>query len=271
GSRAFTATLFDLIRRGRYTSKPVTTEKKIWGGLRHEQISDLELARGNGANLTAFEDAVADVVDDVLAEGPKPLSSFRERIASDRTANSKRFQSFKTNVEAAIKRHSWYVDAGVRIIGLGIAVFVVVGIILLAIAISGWRSAAPRWSDVVLAALGGCALANAAVLVGAATRVRMWRRRSRAGQEEAERWDAFRRYLTDFPRLQEAPPATLELWERLLVYGIAFGIAERVLQAAHLHMPEALHDQSSIYWITPNGDLGSGPSSLAIGDLSSGF
>ena len=68
---------------------------------------------------------------------------------------------------------------------------------------------------------------------------------------EAERWEAFRRYLTDFPRLQEAPPATLELWERFLVYGIAFGIAERVLQGAHLHMPEELHDQSSIYWITP--------------------
>ena len=36
GSHEFTATLFDLIRRGRYKSTPVTTEKKIWGGLRHE-------------------------------------------------------------------------------------------------------------------------------------------------------------------------------------------------------------------------------------------
>jgi hypothetical protein len=63
--------------------------------------------------------------------------------------------------------------------------------------------------------------------------------------ERAERWEAFRRYLTDFPRLHEAPPATLELWERYLVYGIAFGIAERVLQGAQLHMPEALHQASS--------------------------
>ena len=76
----------------------------------------------------------------------------------------------------------------------------------------------------------------------------------------AEVEEAFRRYLTDFPRLKEAPPATLELWERFLVYGIAFGIAERVLQGAHLHMPEELHNQSTIFWITPTGDLGSGPS-----------
>ena len=91
------------------------------------------------------------------------------------------------------------------------------------------------------------------------------------GDLEAERWEAFRRYLTDFPRLQEAPPATLALWERYLVYGIAFGIAERVLQAAHLAMPEALAQASAIYWISPGGNLGSGATSLAIGDLASGF
>src|SRR6185369_10858845 len=62
--------------------------------------------------------------------------------------------------------------------------------------------------------------------------------------------------------LQDAPPSTLELWERYLVYGIAFGIAERVLQGAQLHMPDEMHQASSIYWISPTGDLGSGPSAL---------
>ena len=123
----------------------------------------------------------------------------------------------------------------------------------------------------MLVALGVCAILNAALMVFSFTRVRMWRRRSKNGQTEAERWDAFRRYLTDFPRLQEAPPATLELWERFLVYGIAFGIAERVLQGAQLHMPEELHNASTIYWITPYGDLGSGATALGISDLSSGF
>ena len=68
-----------------------------------------------------------------------------------------------------------------------------------------------------------------------------------------------------------APAATLELWERYLVYGIAFGIAERVLQGAQLHMPEALAQASNLYWIGPHGDLASGPTSLGIGDLASGF
>ena len=41
GSNEFTATLFDLIRRGRYKATPVTTERPVWGGLRHEDVADL--------------------------------------------------------------------------------------------------------------------------------------------------------------------------------------------------------------------------------------
>ena len=129
-------------------------------------------------------------------------------------------------------------------LGVGIVVFGLLAVVLLWIGIHGFRSAAPRWSDVVTIALGFCAAANAVSLMIGSTKTPLWRRRTAAGQTEAERWEAFRRYLTDFPRLQEAPPATLELWERYLVYGIAFGIAERVLQGAHLLMPEALHNQS---------------------------
>ena len=129
--------------------------------------------------------------------------------------------------------------------------FGAVGALLLFLAINGWRSVYPRWSDVVLIGLGVAACIDAAIVLGALTQRKLWRRRTRAGQVEAERWEAFRRYLTDFPRLQEAPPATLALWERLLVYGIAFGIADRVLQAAHLAMPEELAQASSIYWISP--------------------
>ena len=113
----------------------------------------------------------------------------------------------------------------------------------------------PRWSDVVLLGLAAAAFVNAAVLLGASTRRKLWRRRNPEAAVEAERWEAFRRYLQDFPRLDEAPPATLALWERYLVYGIAFGIADRVLQAAHLAMPEAMAEASSIYWISGTGDL----------------
>ena len=274
GSNEFTATLFDLIRRGRYTSSPVTTERKVWGGLRTEEIADLEVKIGKtDVALQPFEEPIAQVIDSVVGSEGRRLTEFRDRIQASRAENAKRFTTFKQRVGAAIRERKWYVSAGSGALALALVAFVVAAIVFLWVAISGWRSGAPRWGDVVLAALGGCAIANAVIVGVALTQVRLWRRRTKAGETEAERWDAFRRYLTDFPRLQEAPPTTLALWESFLVYGIAFGIAERVLQGAHLLMPQELHDQSSIYWITPvgGGNLGNGPTALAIADLSSGF
>ncbi len=182
-----------------------------------------------------------------------------------------RFEGFKAAASGEVANRGWFRSIGLVPLVVGMIVFAAIGALLAFIAIDGWRTVYPRWSDVVLLGLAVAAFVNAAVLLGASTRRKLWRRRTKAAALEAERWDAFRRYLQDFPRLQEAPPATLELWERLLVYGIAFGIADRVLQAAHMAMPEALAQASSVYWISGYGDLGGGASAMSIGDLASGF
>ena len=259
GSNEFTATLFDLIRRGRYKAEGVTTERSVWGGLRHEEIADLELSQGKELDLTPYEAEVANVVDDVLSDGPERLSRFRDRIEDDRTSNAQRFKDFKEAVGKEVGSRNWFTNAGlIPLIG-AVVVFGVLGWILFAMGQRRWSSVAPTWDSVLLLSLGVCSFVNAGVSGASAFSIRLWRRRRPDAQVDAQRWDAFRRYLTDFPRLAEAPPVSLELWERYLVYGIAFGIAERVLQGAHLHMPQELHDQSSIFWISPNGDLGSGP------------
>jgi uncharacterized membrane protein len=271
GSFEFTATLFDLIRRGHYAATPVTTERSVWGGLRTERVSDLELSAGTPVELTPWETSVTSVVDDVLDGGSVRLSKFRDEIEKDRTSMAPRFDAFKSAVSGEVGARGWFRSLGLVPLVGGMIVFALIGVLLAWIAIDGWRTVYPRWSDVVLLGLAFAAFVNAAVLLGASTRRKLWRRRSREAAVEAERWEAFRRYLQDFPRLQEAPPATLELWERLLVYGIAFGIADRVLQAAHIAMPEALAQASSIYWISGGGDLGGGASAMSIGDLASGF
>ncbi|HEU6444795.1 MAG TPA: DUF2207 domain-containing protein, partial [Gaiellaceae bacterium] len=258
GSFEFTATLFDLVRRGVYRSSPTTTERSVWGGLRKELVSDLELSPAEKVSLRQWERDVADVVDGVLDGGSERLSRFREEIEDERESMSKRFTAFKTSVGEEVRRRRWFVSMGAVPLGVGVLVFAGIGALLAYLAIDGWRSVYPRWGDALLLALGICSFVNAAMLVGALTQRRLWRRRAREAEVEAQRWEAFRRYLSDFPRLHEAPPASLALWERFLVYGIAFGIADRVLQAAHLYMPEELAQASSIYWISPNGDLGSG-------------
>jgi uncharacterized membrane protein len=271
GSNEFTATLFDLIRKGRYKAEPVTTQKSTWGGLRQEDVADLELTLASDAPVSEVEGPVTKVIDSVLDGGTERLSNFRVQIQGHRTENSKRFTAFKSAVGDEVRRRKWFRSDGLKVlIGAGLPILIA-GALMLAIGIQRFESFAPRWGDVLLIAFGACLCVSAVVLALAGRHVSLWRRRSPDAEQEAERWEAFRRYLTDFPRLQEAPPSTLELWERYLVYGIAFGIAERVLQGAQLHMSEELHQASSIYWISPTGDLGSGPSALGIGDLSSGF
>ena len=72
----------------------------------------------------------------------------------------------------------------------------------------------------------------------------MWNRR-RELQATAEHWEAFRRYLHDFPRLADKPADTLPLWESYLVYGIAFGLADRVMEAARMQFPAVISSPPS--------------------------
>jgi hypothetical protein len=97
---------------------------------------------------------------------------------------------------------------------------------------------------------GATTIDGAGLLFNASWIAKLVRRRrlTAAGALEAKRWAAFRRYLTDFPRLEDDPAGSVELWERHLVYAIAFGQASRVLGEAQLHRLEGLSG-SPIFWL----------------------
>ena len=164
GSLEFTATLFDLIRRGRYKADPVTTERKIWGGLETQQVADLELSLGDVEKpIEGFEAPVASVVDGLVVTGPERLSRFRDRIEDNRVGNSKRFTEFKEAVGTAISGRRWFRNDG--LVGCSAArcarrdrrdpAFA---------GVSSFNAVAPTWKSVVVIALGACGLVNAAVL-----------------------------------------------------------------------------------------------------------
>jgi len=48
---------------------------------------------------------------------------------------------------------------------------------------------------------------------------------------EKLQWDAFKRHLTDFSRLQQYGPEDMDMWGMWLVYGVALGVGEQVVQA----------------------------------------
>ena len=275
GSFEFTATLFDLIRRGVYTSTPVTTERDDLG----------RAPRARASRISSSPPGKDDEQLDAVGERGRPRRRRRDRgrpgaaLALPRADRGRPDGDEQAlHVVQGERRHRGRQPQVVHLARRAAArrsrslVFVALGALLIFVArqrLARRSTRAGATSSCI--GLAVAAFINAAIVLGALTQRKLWRRRSRDGEVEAERWEAFRRYLTDFPRLQEAPPATLALWERFLVYGIAFGIADRVLQAAHLAMPEELAQASSIYWISNGGGLGIGRDSMAIGDLASGF
>jgi len=105
----------------------------------------------------------------------------------------------------------------------------------------------PGGAIIVVLVLFGMALGATILFVLLSFR-RVRTKRTPAGALEAARWNAFRRYLTDFSRIKDAPVISLDLWDRYLVYAITFGVAEEVLEQARLHAPPELETNSSIFW-----------------------
>jgi uncharacterized membrane protein len=130
GSYEFTATLFDLVRRGVYKAEATTTERPIWAGLRSETISDLELSAGEDRELRAWERDVADVVDGVLDGSSERLSRFRDEIEDERESMHGRFTSFKNAVAAEAGRRSWFRSTGAIPLVLATVLFAIGGGVL---------------------------------------------------------------------------------------------------------------------------------------------
>jgi uncharacterized membrane protein len=251
----FTATLFDLIRKGAISAKPIQTVRSTWGGLRQEDISDLELGlTDNTTGFRDYEQSVLTIVRRVLDDGPLPLSQFRTEIREDASANAKTYQIFRTRVLDAIKRSDLLDTSGnvASALTVALAIVLVLGSFFVLPGLLGGRPGGVAMA--ILIAVGMLVGAVILIVIVSFRRVRV--KRTRAGALEAARWDAFKRYLTDFSNLEEAPAISLELWDRYLVYAIAFGVAEEVLEQARLHAPPELETRSSIYWFGNYGYTG---------------
>jgi uncharacterized membrane protein len=236
-SNEFTATLLDLVRRGYFRGTPVPEAD---GRL------DLELQRGDrSVPLAPFEAPVAAIFDDALADGPARLSQLGSRL-EQRPENVLRFEEFSEGVKSAIAEHGWYTFTAARVLLLA-------GGVLLVLGLTG-TSLLYSVSTQATFYFGATVFDGAGLLLQASWIAKLIRRRRRTaeGELEARRWQAFRRYLEDFPRLRDTPAASLELWERYLVFAVAFGLADRVLEGAGLYRLEGLA-RSPLFWLGAGG------------------
>jgi uncharacterized membrane protein len=89
--------------------------------------------------------------------------------------------------------------------------------------------------------------------------------------ERTAGWQAFERWTKDFPRLSDDPPATLELWKRILVYGVAFGTAERMIESGRIPEPVVADASTGHHWSSYAFASGFNSSSFDGSSFGSGF
>jgi len=97
-------------------------------------------------------------------------------------------------------------------------------------------------------------------------------RRTPEAALEIRKWEAFRRFMTDFSAMKEAGPQLLHRWEHYLVYATALGVADRLLHnlklvAAELHQPVA----SPRWFRSPSMDQGMAGSLGSVESLTRSF
>jgi uncharacterized membrane protein len=276
GTREFTATLFDLIRRGVLKGQPVSVKQGNFLG--EKTITDLrvELGPGDSGPLKAFERSVFEVAKRVLSRGPVNLTDFEERIKDDREANRLSYNSFTDELKRDVEGRDLVEHSAGRLLGPAALLLGLAGVTWFVLSLFGLNIGALislAFSNFIILAIGiflvWAIFRRVFGKTGSALN-QFWVRRTPKGALLHVRWQAFRRYLTDFSRMEESPPASLALWEQFLVYGIALGVAEQVLEAACLYAPPEISEGGSFYSPGIVGSV-SGPYVFSFSNLENDF
>ena len=248
------ATLLDLVDRGYYETGQITTD---------DEKLDLALkqkADRPAGELTPYEQDVLAFFDQLLDGNQVAMSEMKDRIPAHSEVWRGRWERMTEKLDEAetgqlewdrnLNGPRWLVLLGT------VAAFAVV--ILIALGES------KSW-------LGAAIVAGLSTVLMLSLSSTRFKRLDSEHRERTARWQAFQRWTEEFPRLKDDPPATLELWKRILVYGVAFGTAERMIESGRIPEPVVTDASSGNHWSSYAFVGGWSSSSFDGGSFSSGF
>jgi uncharacterized membrane protein len=130
-----------------------------------------------------------------------------------------------------------------------------------------------------LALYGVVTFANEAYVAGGATigvavlilcYIGLLKKRTPKGAQRHAEWAGLKRFLKDFSQLEDAPSGHMALYERYLVAAVALDVADELVEALRVRIPEVANDPTFATWYVGSRVGGvSGFSSL--GEFSSGL
>jgi uncharacterized membrane protein len=243
GGGAFAATVVDLAQRGFLTINEETIERF---GPDRTTYTFTWTGRGKGT-LTPYEQSLLQY----LFRGATTVTD-AEFEAWARGAPGTA-QSFWTKWKSSVKTDvttRGYLETG------RIAPWLLFAVIVAFLALSG----------VVLSAMGGTAAWLCWVaIIPLFLLSNLLRRRTPKGAEKAAEALALKRFLQDFSTLDEAPVASLVIWERYLVAAVALGVAGDLVRGLSVKVPEVANNPNFAPWyIGTNGHGVAGMARLGL-------
>ncbi|MFI5123410.1 MAG: DUF2207 family protein, partial [Vicinamibacteria bacterium] len=248
------ATLLDLVDRGYYETSQATTE---------DEKLDLALeqkAERPAEELTGYEQDVLAFFDQLLDGKKVAISAMKDEIPKHSEVWRGRWERMTEKLDdAEAGELAWDRNLNwARWLTAAIASFAIGAVVLIALSEhEGWFLAG---------AVGFLTLIG--ILAQSAIR---FKRLDTDHVERTARWRAFAKWTEDFPRLKDDPPATLELWKRILVYGVAFGTAERMIASGRIPAPVVSDASAGSHWSSYAFVGGFSSGAFDGGSFSSGF
>ena len=251
------ATLMDMANRGLVTMRPSTEEKRGFLGSKTVETYQLELNRAKLAEARPLDRSLAALLFDQIGTGDTlTIDDIKDYAKAHAKTFTSDMSGWKAEVRAEADAQGFFEETGKAAqVGTFAAGAIAAGA---AIGLAVWVGA------IDIGAVGVAAAIPVFVLAV------FMQRRSKAAAELHAKYEALRNYLRDFSRLHEAPPASVVLWNHFLVLAVIFGIAEEVIEAMRVRIPEVVTDPAfaTTYWWAYSGShAGTSP----VVALQSGF
>jgi len=257
---AVTATLMDLIDRGIVRIERMQVETKALFGLISNMEDTYRLTRvpDAEAGLLMSERMLLRVLFSTAGTGDGfTMEGLKGAVKQGDTADAwrKGIAEFKEQAATEIEQLGLLEEKGYAAKGAFIFLAAIVFF-------SGWVPLVMTGSGLALVLTVPAAIAIG--ILGATMA-----RRSPEAAELAAQYEAVRRYLKDFGRMQEKPPDSVVLWRHFLTLAVVFGIADQVIKQLQVSAPDVVRDPTmgTVLWMTMPDRSGVTPMSA----LSSGF
>jgi Predicted membrane protein (DUF2207) len=194
-------------------------------------------------DLTDYEDMVLDHVRSLsheTADGFVPADALTTGPDAMATRWWSRFQSgvIKDARARGLSRPRW--SSGARTILTAMAV--VVG---LSVGVASTTLTSDKKDDDPIGAAAGLALMSTAVLVAIGSKLK-GERDTGDGRVAAARWLGLRSMLADDPAFATQPPAAVTIWDRMMSYGAALGVARAAVATLPLGAESERHAWSPV-------------------------